>query len=283
MAGVANAAHGDGDEGSIMGPVAFLWPENREWDAAHDNIGPCGSAEGVTNRTQYPLSHGSVALSIADEAYKVAFYIAFTNDPTSQTEFQEQVVNNVTEIVPGHQCYKIDPIPSSIKAGSNATIQLQYWAVYEGENNNQNETFFACADITFVDDDDFTGSVPCFNVTASEFDSEGSSTTTTAGSAATATTTSTSTAAGAGQTTAASSSDSTSSDSTTTHKSGLSAGAKAGIAVGSIAGAAAIAALAIFMYARKRRTGYLERRRASKINAPIPLNKRNPEGSVTSA
>ena len=53
----------------------------------------------------------------------------------------------MTEIFPGHQCYKIDPIPSSIKAGTNATIQLQYWAVYEGENNNQNETFYACADI----------------------------------------------------------------------------------------------------------------------------------------
>lgn len=68
-------------------------------------------------------------------------------DPTSQTEFQEQVVNNITEIVPGHQCYKIDDIPSSIKAGTNATIQLQYWSVYEGENNNQNQTFYACADI----------------------------------------------------------------------------------------------------------------------------------------
>lgn len=79
MAGVARAAHGDGDEGTIMGPVAFLWPENRDWSAAADNIGPCGSSEGVTNRTSYPLSQGSVALSIADEAYKVAFYVAFTN------------------------------------------------------------------------------------------------------------------------------------------------------------------------------------------------------------
>ncbi len=49
-------AHGDGDEGSIMGPVAFLWPEDRAWDAADDNIGPCGSSSGVTNRTIFPLS-----------------------------------------------------------------------------------------------------------------------------------------------------------------------------------------------------------------------------------
>ncbi|CAK7226916.1 hypothetical protein SBRCBS47491_006390 [Sporothrix bragantina] len=284
MAGVANAAHGDGDEGTIMGPVAFLWPENREWDAGTDNIGPCGSSEGVTDRTLFPLTQGSVALSIADEAYKVAFYMAYDNDPTSQSDFDEQVVNNVTEIAPGHQCYKIDEIPRSVKAGTNATIQLQYWAVYEGENNNQNETFYACADITFVDADDFTGQIPCFNVTASDFDSEGSSTTTAAGTTATKASGATTTAAaGAGQTTAASSSDSSSDSTTSSSKSGgLSGGAKAGIAVGSIAGAAIIVALGFFIYARKRRTGYLERRRASKINAPIPLNKRNPE-SINSA
>lgn len=52
----AYAAHGDGDEGTIMGPAAFLWPENRAWSAAYDNTGPCGSASGVTNRTMFPLS-----------------------------------------------------------------------------------------------------------------------------------------------------------------------------------------------------------------------------------
>lgn len=68
-------------------------------------------------------------------------------DPTSQSDFTEQVVNNVTEIEPGHQCYKIDPIPSTVAAGSNATIQLEYWASYEGENDGKNETFYACADV----------------------------------------------------------------------------------------------------------------------------------------
>ncbi|ERT00457.1 hypothetical protein HMPREF1624_03830 [Sporothrix schenckii ATCC 58251] len=271
MAGVVRAAHGDGDEGSIMGPVAFLWPDDRNWSAAADNNGPCGSTEGVTNRTLFPLSHGSVALTIADEAYKVAFYVAFTNDPTRQTEFQEQVVNNVTEVAPGHQCYKIDPVPPSTTAGTNATIQLQYWAVYEGENNNQNQTFYACADVTFVEDADIVGSVPCFNVTASDFSSEGSSSTISAGSGATTGPTGPGVGSSAAPTTAS-------------ETSGLAAGAKAGIAVGSIAGVAALAALGVFVYARKRHTGYLERRRASKMNAPIPLNKRKPDGtSVTSA
>lgn len=49
-------AHGEGDEGTIMGPVAFLWPDDRSWGAAYDNTGPCGSASGVSNRTQFPLS-----------------------------------------------------------------------------------------------------------------------------------------------------------------------------------------------------------------------------------
>lgn len=56
-------------------------------------------------------------------------------------------MNNITEIEPGHQCYKIDDIPSSVAAGSNATIQLAYWANYEDENAGNNETFYACADV----------------------------------------------------------------------------------------------------------------------------------------
>lgn len=114
------------------------------------------------------LAQGEVALSIADDAWKVAFYISFDDgkysipgktqeniadlrqsfvDPDAQSEFTEQVVENVTEIEPGHQCYKIDAIPSSVSAGSNATIQLAYWSNYEDENNGKNETFYACADI----------------------------------------------------------------------------------------------------------------------------------------
>lgn len=68
-------------------------------------------------------------------------------DPTSESEFTEQIVNNVTEIEPGHQCYKIDDLPSTVSAGSNATIQLEYWAEYEDENNGKNETFYVCADV----------------------------------------------------------------------------------------------------------------------------------------
>lgn len=57
VAGLVMAAtHGEGDEGTIMGPVAFLWPDDRSWDASYDNSAPCGSSAGVTNRTEFPLS-----------------------------------------------------------------------------------------------------------------------------------------------------------------------------------------------------------------------------------
>ena len=79
LAGIATAAHGDSYEGTVMGPVAFLWPDDRVWDSADDNIGPCGSSDGPANRTTFPLDAGHVALSIADEAYKIAFYISFDN------------------------------------------------------------------------------------------------------------------------------------------------------------------------------------------------------------
>ena len=72
---------------------------------------------------------------------------AVFKEPTTQSEFTEQIVQNITEVEPGHQCYKIASLPSSASAGTNATIQLAYWADYEGENNGKNETFYACADI----------------------------------------------------------------------------------------------------------------------------------------
>ena len=47
--------HASGAEGTVMGPVAFLWPADRPWSADADNIAPCGSSNGVNNRTNFPL------------------------------------------------------------------------------------------------------------------------------------------------------------------------------------------------------------------------------------
>jgi hypothetical protein len=76
---VSAQSHGSGAEGTEMGPVAFMWPSDRIWDAAHDNTAPCGSAAGPSNRTIFPLQQGQVALSIADDAWFVAFRLAIGN------------------------------------------------------------------------------------------------------------------------------------------------------------------------------------------------------------
>jgi hypothetical protein len=47
--------HGE-EAAAEMGPVAFMWPPDREWGAAQDNHAPCGSAQSVVNRTEFPLS-----------------------------------------------------------------------------------------------------------------------------------------------------------------------------------------------------------------------------------
>lgn len=65
-------------------------------------------------------------------------------DPTSESDFTEQVVSNVSSVQPGHQCYKLEDLPDTLSAGTNATIQLEYWSSYE---DGKNETFYACADI----------------------------------------------------------------------------------------------------------------------------------------
>jgi hypothetical protein len=51
---VAQVAHVSDAEGT-MGPVAFMWPEDRLWNDNDDNTGPCGSSQGVKNRTDFPL------------------------------------------------------------------------------------------------------------------------------------------------------------------------------------------------------------------------------------
>jgi hypothetical protein len=71
--------HGEDAEGTEMGPVAFLWPADRLWNATNDNTGPCGSPDGPKNRTQFPLTSGAVALSVADDAWSIIFRLAISN------------------------------------------------------------------------------------------------------------------------------------------------------------------------------------------------------------
>ncbi|KAI1485756.1 hypothetical protein F5X96DRAFT_658239 [Biscogniauxia mediterranea] len=229
--------HGQGAEGTVMGPVAFLWPADRPWSASADNVAPCGSTSGPSNRTIFPLSQGSVALSIADDAWNVVFSIAFDDDPTTQSQFTEQAVSNISSIEPGHQCYKIAEIPDSVAAGSNATIQLEYWSSVDDELNGQNQSFYACADITFVEASNFDIQVPCFNVTSADFNSPDPSTSTALPSA-------TATSDGAAADTNSSSSN----------NGGLSASQTAGIAVGVVVASLLVVGTVAWTVLRRRKS-----------------------------
>ncbi|KAI1143544.1 hypothetical protein F5Y05DRAFT_368956 [Hypoxylon sp. FL0543] len=232
-------AHGEGLEGTVMGPVAFLWPENRPWSASADNIAPCGSSSGVTNRTNFPLTSGTVALSIADDAWNVNFSIAYDNAPTTQSQFTQQVVSEVNEIEPGHQCYKIASIPNTVNVGTNATIQLEYWSNIDNELGGRNQTFYACADIMFVEYKDLAAPPPCFNVTPSSLDSGSSSSTSAPVPSATGATTESS------STTSNQGSGGSGGD-------GLSTGAKAGIGVGvGVASLLIVAAIAYVVLGKR--------------------------------
>lgn len=41
---------------TAMGPVGFNWPIGRKWSYTEDRSSPCGSADGVGDRTEFPLS-----------------------------------------------------------------------------------------------------------------------------------------------------------------------------------------------------------------------------------
>lgn len=228
----AQSVHGSGALGTVMGPVAFLWPADRAWDGAHDNTGPCGSTAAIVNRTLFPIgSMGTIETTIAADASKMAIRIAYGNNPTSQTEFQD-TQGNVTELEPGHQCYPIKTDAEKVTPGSNATIQIEYI----GNDSGTDETFFACADITFVESATFESTDNmCFNVGESEFVPAGTTSTTSTPAATGAVSSSEPTVAAEEKSSG-----------------GLSTGAKAGIAVGAIVGAALIAGVAFFALRRKR-------------------------------
>jgi len=173
-------------------------------------------------------------LSIADDAWHVAFRLALGNNPTTQADFSDQVVANTTDVDPGHQCYKLDAL-ENVSAGQNGTIQLEYWAEFEGENDGKNQSFFACADVTFVETRDFTTSVPCFNVTSDEFIAPTPSSSNVPANTGLSSAPSAGSSGGGG---------------------GLSTGAKAGIAVGAvIAGLALFGAMGFFFWRRGRNAG----------------------------
>lgn len=69
------------------------------------------------------------------------------------------------ELDPGHTFVPIEDAPSSVNAGDLATLQVKYISEFDTPNN---QTFYACADIVFVEVENFDIKVPCFNATEPE-------------------------------------------------------------------------------------------------------------------
>ncbi|KAK2008342.1 hypothetical protein LZ32DRAFT_685501 [Colletotrichum eremochloae] len=164
--GLACAARAQHDEEPLddeMGPAAFMWPADRVWSGDMDNQEPCGSRSGVGNRTEFPLVGGKVALVAQDDYYNTKISISYKNDPTSNSDFTTVIQErSVADLDPGHTCVEIPDPPASVAAGSNATLQIVYRADWDAPHN---QTFYACADITYVEAAAFRTRIPCFNAT----------------------------------------------------------------------------------------------------------------------
>ncbi|OAL24293.1 hypothetical protein AYO20_10720 [Fonsecaea nubica] len=237
--------HGE-EYSKTMGPVAFMWPPDREWGAAQDNTAPCGSAASVINRTDFPLLNGQIALVAQDESWHMQVAISYKSDPTSNDDFEVVIPDTrIPELNEGHQCFPLPNPPADVEAQAPATLQIRYTSDFD---TDLNETFYACADITYVPTSQFTYQVPCFNATTEDFeisdepDSEES----------------TSTGSAAGATATAEVPEATESSS-----SGLSGGAIAGIVVGVVVGVASALALFFVLWRRRQQKKRLRQQETS--------------------
>lgn len=156
---------------------------------------------------------------------------ATTSDPKVNTDFSTLIdAKAFREVAPGHTCVPIKNPPSSVGVGSNATLQIKYSSEFDKPGE---ETFYACADITYVESAGFTASIPCFNATepSSDEDLDGGNI--------------------------------PPSDLGSKNRVGLSGAAIAGIVVGSVAGVSALAVVALLVYRRRQQRLHMLRRQRS--------------------
>ncbi|KAF7551494.1 hypothetical protein G7Z17_g4990 [Cylindrodendrum hubeiense] len=226
---------GSADE---MGPAAFMWPADRVWAASMDNTAPCGSVASAGNRSEFPMN------------------------PKRNSDFSILIDSDeFASANPGHTCVSVPDAADSVTAGDKATLQIKYIADFDSSDN---QTFYACADVTYVELTNFDESVPCFNATTSDDDDSSSSSTSTSSSA--------------------SSTSTSSSHSSKSSSGGLSKGAIAGIVVGSVGGVSIVALAAILVYRRKnKRLSTLRQQhtaRGVKWTEQPPKNSQSSTGSV---
>ncbi|GIK07227.1 hypothetical protein Aspvir_002884 [Aspergillus viridinutans] len=64
----------------------------------------------------------------------------------------------------GHEYYPVPTVSANVEAGSNATVRIIYTADEHGAT--EDETFYACPNITYTPTRRFTDQVPSFNMAA---------------------------------------------------------------------------------------------------------------------
>lgn len=252
----ATIAHSDEDL-AHMGPLGLMWPPDRAWSEQKGRTAPCGSADGPGFRTDFPLSGGALSLEQKDEAYDVQVSISFSQDPATNDDFTTLLApSRIPSLDMSHACFNMPTFPSDASSGRNATLQLRYTAEYIDPNHShrlrrhtaENQTFYACADVTLVDPAVFTFEIPCFNVTADAHG--GSSTEGDDGHSH-----SHDEADDAGTAAGESSEDGTQAQgsSKSSSSSGLSKEAIAGVVIGCVVGVGMLVSLGFYLYRRDRR------------------------------
>ncbi|KKA29997.1 hypothetical protein TD95_003829 [Thielaviopsis punctulata] len=235
VAAVSRATAASDDAAEDMGPAAFMWPQDRVWNAAADNTAPCGSVARAGSRTQFPLTNGRLALVAQDESAAIHIGVSYHDDPTSLDDFDIFTdPSELADLDPGHTCVTVPDAPSNITAGSNATFTLFYMLPDSGE------VYYACADIEYVETSAFTTAIPCFNATTEDPDVQVDSDV------------NSSVADSAAADDYHSESDLEAWGADGDKSSGLSPGAKAGVAVGAVAGAAVLAVVGVLMWRRRK-------------------------------
>lgn len=159
----------------------------------------------------------------------------FAPDPKEDNDFTTLIKPEaMAELDKGHTCVNVQNPPPSIKAGANATFQIKYVASFDKPDK---ETFYACADITYVEFANFKEKVPCFNATVPEDSKKDTPTPT-----------------------------SDASKNSGSASSGLSGGGTAGVVIGVVGGVALIAVAALLIYRRKQQRLRMLRQKFSPRN-----------------
>jgi hypothetical protein len=88
-------------------------------------------------------------------------------DPKSVADFVPFMDRRVTKLGVGIACINVPNAAAHVKAGDKATFQLRYFSDYDSPTN---QSFFACADITYVEPSDIPYPFPCINTTEPELE-----------------------------------------------------------------------------------------------------------------